>query len=354
MRDRTASRNYSAEREDFRRRHKRHRDGGLAQRHAERLRRLRAGRAAAGAVEASEASSIAAIEQRSPSAVAAGVGDPPPRRVTQTGCEKSLLVIDEGGKASRPVAETEMVGTAPCRAAVTNADREASSRPTATGVGDGPASRARWVGSLASRRAFGAGVGDGSSSRARRVGSLASRRMPLTGAGHEAVPASGVGGRASMLVSVASGDDDANCQAGRAGVGVVRGCRFEYGRSGAAPSLCGCMSTIERHVPPPGRARVGPGRMTAARPQRAHLPTRCHGAVLRLRVHGRRPRPITGPDAWRCRAHWFPFSQTTRPSLSSSSSCMRKGVVMRILAEENRHGRNGGHAATGWSEPAGR
>jgi hypothetical protein len=41
MRDRTASRNYSAEREEFRRTHKRHRDWGLAQRYAAKTRRLR-------------------------------------------------------------------------------------------------------------------------------------------------------------------------------------------------------------------------------------------------------------------------------------------------------------------------
>lgn len=43
MRDRTASRNYSAERDEFRRTHQRHRTWGLARRHAERLRRLRSG-----------------------------------------------------------------------------------------------------------------------------------------------------------------------------------------------------------------------------------------------------------------------------------------------------------------------
>jgi hypothetical protein len=41
MRDRTASRNYSPERDEFRREHERHRAWGLIQRHGERLRRLR-------------------------------------------------------------------------------------------------------------------------------------------------------------------------------------------------------------------------------------------------------------------------------------------------------------------------
>ena len=47
MRDRTAARNYSAERDAFRREHERHRSWGLTQRHAERLRRCRASRSAA-------------------------------------------------------------------------------------------------------------------------------------------------------------------------------------------------------------------------------------------------------------------------------------------------------------------
>lgn len=41
MRDRTASRNHSPERDEFRREHERHRAWGLAQRHGMRLRRLR-------------------------------------------------------------------------------------------------------------------------------------------------------------------------------------------------------------------------------------------------------------------------------------------------------------------------
>jgi hypothetical protein len=41
MRDRTASRNYSPERDEFRRDHERHRSWGLARRHADRLRRVR-------------------------------------------------------------------------------------------------------------------------------------------------------------------------------------------------------------------------------------------------------------------------------------------------------------------------
>jgi hypothetical protein len=41
MRDRTRSRNYSAERDEFRREHERHRAWGLQQRHARKLRRLR-------------------------------------------------------------------------------------------------------------------------------------------------------------------------------------------------------------------------------------------------------------------------------------------------------------------------
>jgi hypothetical protein len=41
MRDRTASRSYSPQAEDFRREHERHRAWGLPRRHADRLRRLR-------------------------------------------------------------------------------------------------------------------------------------------------------------------------------------------------------------------------------------------------------------------------------------------------------------------------
>jgi hypothetical protein len=43
MRDRSASRNYSPQRDEFRREHERHRTWGLTQRHGERLRRLRNG-----------------------------------------------------------------------------------------------------------------------------------------------------------------------------------------------------------------------------------------------------------------------------------------------------------------------
>ncbi|BCY14033.1 hypothetical protein L3i22_091210 [Actinoplanes sp. L3-i22] len=41
MRHRTASRNYSAARDEFRREHERHRAWGLKRRHAERLRQIR-------------------------------------------------------------------------------------------------------------------------------------------------------------------------------------------------------------------------------------------------------------------------------------------------------------------------
>jgi hypothetical protein len=51
MRDRTAARNYSAERGEFRREHERHRAWGLIQRHNERLRRLRNASPAASAHE---------------------------------------------------------------------------------------------------------------------------------------------------------------------------------------------------------------------------------------------------------------------------------------------------------------
>src|SRR5690349_7806404 len=43
MRDRTAARNYSAERDEFRREHERRRSWGLRRRHAEKLHRLREG-----------------------------------------------------------------------------------------------------------------------------------------------------------------------------------------------------------------------------------------------------------------------------------------------------------------------
>ena len=55
MRDRSASRNFSPERDTFRRDHERHRTWGLAQRHGERLRRGRLGRGASQAVDAHDA-----------------------------------------------------------------------------------------------------------------------------------------------------------------------------------------------------------------------------------------------------------------------------------------------------------
>jgi hypothetical protein len=54
MRDRTARRNYSAEAEEFRREHARHREWGLAQRHGEKLRRLRNSRRDAQAASMTE------------------------------------------------------------------------------------------------------------------------------------------------------------------------------------------------------------------------------------------------------------------------------------------------------------
>jgi hypothetical protein len=54
MRDRTARRNYSAEAEEFRREHARHREWGLAQRHGEKLRRLRNSRRDAQAANMAE------------------------------------------------------------------------------------------------------------------------------------------------------------------------------------------------------------------------------------------------------------------------------------------------------------
>jgi hypothetical protein len=54
MRDRTASRKYSAAREEFRREHERHRHWGLQRRHAEKLRRLR---------ESGVTRSVAAVQQ---------------------------------------------------------------------------------------------------------------------------------------------------------------------------------------------------------------------------------------------------------------------------------------------------
>jgi hypothetical protein len=51
MRDRTRSRNYSPAKEQFRREHARHRDWGLARRHAEKLRRLHGNTAPATTVD---------------------------------------------------------------------------------------------------------------------------------------------------------------------------------------------------------------------------------------------------------------------------------------------------------------
>ena len=53
MRDRRAARNYSAEAEQFRRDHERHRAWGLARRHAERLRRVRGGACGSGSTAGS-------------------------------------------------------------------------------------------------------------------------------------------------------------------------------------------------------------------------------------------------------------------------------------------------------------
>jgi len=82
MRDRTRRRNYSAEAERFRREHERHREWGVAQRHARKLSRLYGSTANAAAVfqrRAEELRSPSADELRSPSG--------PARAAAPTWCE---------------------------------------------------------------------------------------------------------------------------------------------------------------------------------------------------------------------------------------------------------------------------
>lgn len=62
MRDRTASRNYSAARDEFRREHERHREWGLKRRHAERLRQIRERAAASPAPDARPAGGTGLVE----------------------------------------------------------------------------------------------------------------------------------------------------------------------------------------------------------------------------------------------------------------------------------------------------
>jgi hypothetical protein len=77
MRDRTASRNYSPGRDEFRREHERHRAWGLTQRHGERLRRLRDSGCASRSAGLHQHRSQDRTEAPSPSAV------PPPTPLEQ-------------------------------------------------------------------------------------------------------------------------------------------------------------------------------------------------------------------------------------------------------------------------------
>lgn len=100
MRDRTAARNYSPDKEAFRKQHERHRAWGLVERHRERMRHLRSRRAAAD----SRPSPVPAAQ--SESSVRAGVGGS--SRVPALGC-RSSRVPAVGCRSSRvPVAEFEV------------------------------------------------------------------------------------------------------------------------------------------------------------------------------------------------------------------------------------------------------
>src|SRR5689334_14742915 len=66
MRDRTKARNYSAERDEFRRDHERRRAFGLQRRHATKLRRLQQERSAAAATSRNEPTRPVAATRRPP------------------------------------------------------------------------------------------------------------------------------------------------------------------------------------------------------------------------------------------------------------------------------------------------
>jgi hypothetical protein len=92
MRDRTASRNYSPERDEFRRTHERHRAWGLARRHEERLRRLREG----------------ADDSRITSTAEACRDDPPPARPPESTAVGHAPRQAPGGKqTSRPATNAQ-------------------------------------------------------------------------------------------------------------------------------------------------------------------------------------------------------------------------------------------------------
>jgi hypothetical protein len=79
MRDRTARKNYSAEAEEFRREHARHREWGLVQRHGEKLRRLRNSRRDAQAARMAEGRQGDQILAPSPLSLAYPPPAPAPR-----------------------------------------------------------------------------------------------------------------------------------------------------------------------------------------------------------------------------------------------------------------------------------
>ncbi len=107
MRDRSASRRYSAAAEEFRRRHARHRDWGLARRHAEKLRRLEEERAAM--VAPAEA---ARSSQRVNAATAGMETEPPPTPLADMRASRAASKVELGDRPSGSSVEPAVEPTA--------------------------------------------------------------------------------------------------------------------------------------------------------------------------------------------------------------------------------------------------
>ncbi|MEV4701842.1 hypothetical protein [Actinoplanes sp. NPDC049316] len=147
MRDRTASRRYSAEREQFRREHARHREWGLAQRHAAKLRRLHG---AQGAGRPSGARSPAGPSgARSPAGPTADRGAAPSQRrpamVSRTIAASESVRADVRPEQRKDASVAARAATAGGVTAVASVVRSEAG-PVESGVGPGVGAVARVVG----------------------------------------------------------------------------------------------------------------------------------------------------------------------------------------------------------------
>ena len=126
MRDRTKSRRYSPEAEQFRREHARHRDWGLAPRHGLKLWRLPRERAAAAAATAATAAAVTAAA--APAANAATSAD-----AAATAVADQQVTPSEPGEPTAPSADTHQTETETAKPAARPATaRPAAARPAAT------------------------------------------------------------------------------------------------------------------------------------------------------------------------------------------------------------------------------